>query len=390
MENANKIVYLDNQATTRCDERVLEQMCPYFCEEFGNPHSSNHVLGISASDAVERARSQVAAAIGANDEREIIFTSGATEANNLAIQGVAKFYRAKGKRIVTTAIEHKCVLEACRAMSRKGFDVVFLPVQPNGILDPDVLESAINDDTILVSIMTVNNEIGVCQPIDEISDICRRHHVLLHTDAAQALGKIKVNAAQVDLMSISGHKIYGPKGIGALYVRMRPRVRLVPLFFGGGQERGMRSGTLPTPLCVGLGAACEIAQREMESEYQRLSVLKNVFLKAIFDNLPKVYLNGDPERRIPGCINLSFEGIEGEGIMLGMRDVCVSSGSACTSKSLEPSYVLKAISLNEDLAHSSIRIGLGRFTTLEEVEYAASKIITVVNRLRSMSPLWTE
>jgi len=383
-----KTIYMDYQATTPCDRRVLETMLPYFCEDFGNPHSVNHKMGIDAKNAVEKARQQVAELINANNPSEIIFTSGATESNNLAIQGVARFYKERGTRIITSVTEHKCVLGTFYALKREGFDVVMLPVQKNGLIDLQVLENAIDDHTTLVSVMSVNNEIGVIQPIDEISGVCRRKNVLFHTDAAQAVGKIKVDASKVDLMSISGHKIYGPKGVGALYVRMKPRVRVNPLFFGGGQERGMRSGTLPTPLCVGLGRACEIAAREMDSESVRLTQFKDHFLKRIFAALPKVYLNGDAEQRIPGCVNLSFAGVEGEGIMLGMPEICISSGSACTSDSLEPSYVLKEISVREDLAHSSLRIGFGRFTTLEEVDYAASKIIEVVNRLRAMSPLW--
>jgi cysteine desulfurase len=362
-------------------------MLPYFCEDFGNPHSG-HAMGTTAKKAIEDARAKIANLIGAADPREIIFTSGATESNNLAIRGAAQFYGEKKRRVITSVIEHKCVLEAFYALERQGFDVVRVPVLENGIIDLQYFEESINDETILTSIMTVNNEIGTIQPIAEISEICRRKNVLLHTDAAQAVGKIKVDAAQVDLMSISGHKIYGPKGIGALYVRLKPRVRLTPLFFGGGQERGMRSGTLPTPLCVGFGKACEIAQQEMQEESSRLGEFKDYFLKKIFSNLAKVYLNGDAERSIHGCINLSFEGVEGEGIMLGMQDICVSSGSACTSESLEPSYVLKALSVREDLAHSSLRIGFGRFTTFEEIEYVSSKIIKVVNRLRDMSPIW--
>jgi cysteine desulfurase len=380
---------MDYQATTPCDKRVLEEMLPYFCEDFGNPHSS-HAMGLQAKNAVEKARKQVADLIGADDPREIIFTSGATESNNLAIQGVSHFYKDKGKRIITSTIEHKCVLEAFSAMEREGFEVVKVPVLKNGIIDLQYLEKSVNDETILVSIMTVNNEIGTIQPVEDISRICRRKNVLFHTDAAQAVGKIKVDASLVDLMSISGHKIYGPKGIGALYVRLKPRVRLTPVFFGGGQERGMRSGTLATPLCVGFGKACEIARQEADAESSRLAELKSHFLKKIFDNLTKVHLNGDIERGIPGCVNLSFEGVEGEGMMMGMQDVCISSGSACTSESLEPSYVLHALSVREDLAHSSLRIGFGRFTTSEEVEYVSSKIIEVVKRLRDMSPIWQE
>lgn len=382
------VIYMDYQATTPCDKRVLDEMLPYFSDIFANPHSK-HVLGMKANEVVEIARERIANFINASDSREIIFTSGATEANNLAIQGVAHFYKNKGNRIITTAIEHKCVLESANALKREGYDVVILPVQKNGIIDLDELNSAINDKTLIVSVGMVNNEIGVIEPIEEISKICREKNVLFHTDAAQAVGKIPVNAQSVDLMSISGHKIYGPKGIGALYVRMKPRVRLTALFFGGGQERGMRSGTLPLPLCVGLGAAAKIAQNEMESEYEKLFFLKNFFIDELLKNLKKVTLNGDREKRIPGCLNFSFEGIEGESIMLGMQDVCISSGSACTSMSLTPSHVLTALGVG-DLAHSSLRIGLGRFTTHEEVKYVIKKLIEVVTRLRSMSPIWNE
>ncbi|MDR3179523.1 MAG: aminotransferase class V-fold PLP-dependent enzyme [Holosporaceae bacterium] len=388
MDTQNRQIYMDYQATTPCDKRVLEKMLPYFCEEFGNPHSTSHNMGTRAAAAVECARHKVAKIIGVSDAREIIFTSGATESCNVAIQGASRFYRERGNRIITCVIEHKCMLEACAAMGREGFDVVVLPVLKNGIVDIDALKNALQEKTVLVSIAWVNNEIGVCQPIEEISRLCRERGVLFHSDAAQAVGKVAVDASLVDLMSISGHKIYGPKGIGALYLRLEPRLRLTPLFFGGEQERGIRSGTLPTPLCVGLGEACEIAQLEMPEEHKRLTEFKNYFIKKILDGLEKVYLNGDREKRIPGCLNFSFEGVEGESIMLGMPDVCISSGSACTSKTLEPSHVLKAISIREDLAHSSLRIGLGRFTTFDEVEYVSSKLMEVVNRLREMSPIW--
>lgn len=385
-----KVIYMDYQSTTPCDERILSKMLPYFCEKFGNPHSVSHVMGEEATDAVEQARAQVASIIGAQDPKEIIFTSGATESNNLAIQGVANFYGKPGDRIITSVIEHKCVLETYAELASRGFDVVMVPVKKDGIVDIDFLKNAINNRTVLVSIMSVNNEIGTIQPVAEIGKICRDTGVLFHTDAAQAVGKIDVSTEFVDLMSISGHKIYGPKGIGALYVRMKPRIRLKPIFFGGGQERGLRSGTLPVPLCVGLGAACEIAQAEMREEREKLEKFKNYFIDKILNNFDKVYLNGDREKRIPGCLNFSFEGVEGEGIMLGMRDICISSGSACTSATLEPSYVLKAISTREDLAHSSLRIGFGRFTTFEEIEYVSSKLIEVVKKLRSMSPLWND
>jgi cysteine desulfurase len=380
---------MDYQATTPCDGRVLESMLPWFCEDFGNPHSS-HIMGSRAKEAVEKARAQVAKLIKANNARTIIFTSGATESNNLAVCGTARFYREKGNKIITSPIEHKCLLEACRAMEREGFEVVTVPVSKKGLIDLKALEDAVDERTVLVSVMAVNNEIGVVQPIEKISEICRRRGALFHTDAAQAVGKIELDASKVDLMSISGHKIYGPKGVGALYVGLTPRVKLTPLFFGGGQERGMRSGTLPTPLCVGLGKACEIAEREMEPERRKLAALRDRFLEKIFRNLDRVYLNGDRNQSIPGCINLSFFGVEGEGIMLGIPDICLSSGSACTSESLEPSYVLKAIDVGEDVAHSSLRIGFGRFTTEEEVDYAVSRITDTVKRLRAMSPVWKE
>lgn len=381
-------IYMDYQATTKCDERVLLAMMPYFTDIYGNPHSVNHVMGRAADKAIQTSREQIADLIGVSNPKEIIFTSGATESNNLAIHGIAHFYKEKGTKIITSAIEHKCVLEACKALSREGFDVQTIPVLKNGIIDLSILEKSIDEKTTLVSIMHVNNEIGVIQPIEEISKICRRKNVFFHTDAAQSVGKISVDASLVDLLSISGHKIYGPKGIGALYVRMNPRVRLEPLCFGGGQERGMRAGTLPVPLCVGLGEACKIAKQEMASERCRLLEYKNYFMKKILSNLDKVYLNGDAEVRIPGCLNFSFEGVEGESIMLSMPEICVSSGSACTSVVLEPSYVLEAISVRKDLAHCSLRIGMGRFTSFDEVEYVSSKVIEVVTKLRAMSPLW--
>jgi len=380
-------VYMDYQATTPCDKRVVAEMLPYFSEKFGNPHSG-HVMGMQANDAIETAREKIADLIHATDSREIVFTSGATESNNLAIKGAVHYYQSNRKKIITSTIEHKCVLETCRSLESEGYKVVFAPILSDGIVDMDFLKKEIDDDTVLVSIMTVNNEIGTIQPIKKISQLCRKHGVLFHTDAAQAVGKTEVDVSDVDLMSISGHKIYGPKGIGALYVRIKPRIRLTPLFSGGGQERGVRSGTLPVPLCVGLGKACEIAKNEMSQETERLTKMKNYFIDKMLSRLEKVYLNGDRERRIPGCLNFSFEGVEGESIMLGMPEVCVSSGSACTSASLEPSYVLKAISVREDLAHCSLRIGFGRFTTFDEVEYVSDKIIEVVTRLRSMSPLW--
>lgn len=384
-ESMKDVIYMDYQATTPCDSRVLDAMLPYFSEKFGNPHSVTHVMGREALEGVQNARSQVAKLIN-TDTDNIIFTSGATEANNLVIQGVCRFYDQKKRKIIVSEIEHKCVLESAKAMGRDGFEIILAPVLDNGIVDLNFLEKHINEDTLLVSVMTVNNEIGTIQPIKEISKLCRTKSALFHTDAAQAIGKINVDANDVDFMSISGHKIYGPKGIGALYVAKGLRVK--PILFGGGQERGMRSGTLATPLCVGLGKACEIASVEMAEEKLRLTKFKNYFIDNIMKRLPKVYLNGDEDLRIPGCLNFSFEGVEGEGIMLGMPEVCVSSGSACTSATLDPSYVLKALNTRDELAHSSLRIGFGRFTNFEEIQYVVDKLVSVVTRLREMSPLW--
>ena len=382
-------VYLDYQATTPTDPRVVDAMLPYFTEVFGNPHSRSHIYGWQAEEAVEKARGQVAAIIGA-DPKEIIFTSGATESNNLAIKGVAHFYKERKNHIITCVTEHKCVLESCRHLQQEGFEVTYLPVQENGLVRLEDLEKAITDRTVLVSIMGVNNEIGVIQPLKEIGALCRSRSVFFHTDCAQAVGKIPldVNEMNIDLMSISGHKIYGPKGIGALYVRRKPRVRLQALISGGGQERGMRSGTLPTPLCVGLGVACEIAKNEMAAESERLRMLRDRFLEKIMADLPEVYLNGDLEHRIPGNLNLSFAYVEGESLVMGIKNLSVSSGSACTSASLEPSYVLRALGVSEDLAHTSLRIGFGRFTTEADVDYAVADIVQHVKRLREMSPLW--
>jgi cysteine desulfurase len=387
--NARAPVYLDYQATTPTDRRVVEAMLPYFTEMFGNPHSRSHAYGWEAEEAVELARGQIAHLIGAN-AKEIIFTSGATESNNTALKGVARFYKDRKNHIITCVTEHKCVLDSCRHLELEGFDVTYLPVQPNGLIDLDRLKDAITDKTVLVSIMSANNEIGVIQPIAEIGAICRERKVFFHTDAAQAVGKIPldVEAMNIDLMSISGHKLYGPKGIGALYVRRRPRVRLEALISGGGQERGMRSGTLPTPLCVGFGEACRIAEAEMGAEAERLHMLRDRFYEGITGQLSDVFLNGDPESRIPGNLNISFAYVEGEGLMMGIKDLAVSSGSACTSASLEPSYVLRALGVDVELAHTSLRIGLGRFTTEEEVDFAVEKIVGEVNRLRQMSPLW--
>ncbi|KAM7353615.1 nfs1 cysteine desulfurase [Cochliomyia hominivorax] len=382
-------LYLDAQATTPLDPRVLDAMLPFLTNYYGNPHSRTHAYGWETEQAVETAREQVANLIGA-ETKEIIFTSGATESNNIAVKGVARFYGSKKKHIITTQTEHKCVLDSCRALENEGFRVTYLPVKTNGIIDMQELDKAMTPDTALVSIMTVNNEIGVKQPIADIGALCRSKKIFFHTDAAQAVGKIPldVNAMNIDLMSISGHKIYGPKGVGALYVRRRPRVRLEPIQSGGGQERGLRSGTVPAPLAVGLGAAAELAQKEMEYDTKWIEFLSKRLFDRITSELPQVIRNGDPEQTYSGCLNLSFAYVEGESLLMALKDVALSSGSACTSASLEPSYVLRAIGTDEDLAHSSIRFGIGRFTTIEEVDYTAEKCIKHVERLREMSPLW--
>jgi cysteine desulfurase len=387
--NKKKPVYLDYQATTPTDPRVVEAMLPYFTEVFGNAHSRSHAFGWEAEEGVEKARAQIADIIGAS-AKEIVFTSGATESNNLALKGVAKFYKDRRNHIITCTTEHKCVLDTARHLEDDGCDVTYLPVQENGLIDLDLLRATMTDKTVLVSIMSVNNEIGVIQPIKEIGALCRERKIFFHTDAAQAVGKIPldVNEMNIDLMSISGHKLYGPKGVGALYVRRRPRVRVLAEINGGGQERGMRSGTLPVPLCVGFGEACAIAQREMAGEAERLRALQARFHNGLKDRLSEIYLNGDLEQRIPGNLNISFAFVEGEGLMMGVKDLAVSSGSACTSSSLEPSYVLRALGVEEELAHTSLRIGLGRFSTKEEVDFAVDRIATEVERLRQMSPLW--
>ncbi|WP_422013318.1 IscS subfamily cysteine desulfurase [Reyranella sp.] len=382
-------IYLDYQATTPMDPRVLEAMMPYFTHKFGNSGSRSHAYGWEAEEGTEKARAQVAKLIGA-DEKEVIFTSGATESNNLAIRGVAEFYKDRKNHIITTVTEHKCVLDTCRHLEQQGFEVTYLPVRQDGLLDLDVLRAAITEKTVLVSVMAVNNEIGVIQPLAEIGKICREKKVFFHTDAAQAAGKIPldVEALNIDLMSISGHKIYGPKGIGALYVRRKPRVRLVPMIVGGGQERGFRSGTLPTPLCVGLGEAAEICMKEMDVEAKRLKKLQERMLNGLRAKLTDIVVNGDLEHRIPGNLNISFAYVEGESLMMGIKNLAVSSGSACTSASLEPSYVLRALGVEEEMAHTSLRIGLGRFTTEHEVDTAVDELVRHVNKLREMSPLW--
>jgi cysteine desulfurase len=378
-------VYLDYHATTPCDPRVLDEMIPWFTQKFGNPGSLTHAYGREAEAAVERARAQLGALIGA-EPREIVFTSGATEANNLAVKGAAHFHRALGKdHVVTLATEHKCVLESCRALADEGFRITVLPVGPDGLLDLAVLDAALEERTALVSVMAAHNEIGVLQPVSEIAQLCRARGILFHSDGAQAVGKLPVDVAQsgIDLLSISGHKMYGPKGIGALYVRRRPRARIAPLFDGGGQERGLRSGTLPTPLIVGIGAAAAIAQVEMADEAGRLEGLRRRFLAGICGLVPDAVLNGAPERRLPGNLNLSFPGIAAPDLMAACPALALSSGSACTAAEVEPSYVLRALGLGDALAAASIRIGLGRFTTAEEVDFAVDTIAGSVRRLRA-------
>ena len=388
MNNINNI-YLDYQATTPVDKRVIDKMLPYFGEIYGNPHSRNHSFGWEAEQAVEVARENVANIIGANP-KEIIFTSGATESNNLAIKGLADFYGDKKNHIITCVTEHKCVLESCRLLSERGFEVTYLQVNKDGLIDLKDLESKINDKTLLVSIMGVHNEIGVIQPLKEIGDICRKNSVFFHTDCAQAIGKIKINVDEmnIDLLSISGHKIYAPKGVGALYVRRKPRVRISAMMSGGGQERGMRSGTLSPALCVGLGEACRICADEIDEESKRITKLKNILLDGIHSECDDIFINGSETDRVPGNINLSFAYVEGESLMMGIKNLAVSSGSACTSASLEPSYVLKALGVSEELAHTSLRIGIGRYTSEKDVRDAVKVIVNEVKRLRSLSPLW--
>ncbi|VDO97517.1 unnamed protein product [Soboliphyme baturini] len=380
-----KPLYLDVQATTPMDPRVLDAMLPFSIHQYGNPHSRTHAYGWETEAAVENARKEIADLIGA-DPREIIFTSGATESNNLAVKGVAHFNRDKKNHIVTSQIEHKCVLDSCRFLEAEGFQVTYLPVQSNGVIDLKVFEKSLTDQTSLVSIMTVNNEIGVRQPITEIGSICRARKINFHTDAAQAVGKIPIDVSkqQIDLMSISGHKIYGPKGIGALYVRRRPRVRLEAQMSGGGQERGLRSGTLPAPLVVGLGVACKLCREEMMFDMQHVKRLSDRLVNKITSSVPQVIRNGDPLMSYPGCVNLSFYCVEGESLLMALKNVALSSGSACTSASLEPSYVLRALGAGDDLAHSSIRFGIGRFTTEAEVDYTVERCAEEVERLRDM------
>jgi cysteine desulfurase len=405
-------IYMDNNSTTRVDPRVLEAMLPYFSEHYGNAASRHHSFGWEAKDAVDRARAQVAELIGA-EAREIIFTSGATESNNLALRGVAGMYRNQGNHIITSVIEHKAVLDPCKRLQREGFDATFLLVDRFGCVTAGQVAEAITPKTILVSIMTANNEIGTLQPIEEIAAVCKERGVLFHTDASQAAGKIpfdvnsperlrmtsvldrtrktsvEARTAGIDLASLSAHKIYGPKGVGALYVRRRdPHVRLEPIFDGGGHEGGLRSGTLPVPLIVGFGKACELCKQEMAAEAVRLRTLREKLRQGIMDRLSDVYLNGHPTNRLPGTLNLSFAHVKGDALMMGMRDVAISSGSACTSASVEPSYVLKALGVDDEPAHASIRFGLGRFNTEEEVDYVIDEVVRTVERLRAMNPMY--
>jgi len=383
-------VYLDYAATTPVDHRVLEKMLPWLSGNFGNPASNTHVYGWEAEEAVEAAREEVALLIGA-ESREVIWTSGATESNNLALKGAAQAYAEKGRHIVTVCTEHKAVLDTCQALQQAGFEVTFLPVQPNGLLDPDDFAAALRPDTILASVMAVNNEIGVIQDVKSLGRVCRAHDVIFHVDAAQASGKlsIDVNDWQVDLLSMSAHKTYGPKGVGALYVRRRPRVRLIPQMHGGGHEKGFRSGTLATHQIVGMGEAFRLARLEMEAELPRIRRLRDRLWAGI-SGLDEIFLNGDMVRRVPHNLNVSFGHVDGESLMAGMKGIAVSSGSACTSASQEPSYVMKALGRSDELAYSSIRFSIGRNTTEQDVDIAIAEVVRTVERLRRLSPLWAE
>jgi cysteine desulfurase len=384
-------IFMDNHSTTPVDPRVLEEMLPYFTTKFGNAASRSHKFGWEAEEAVDYARERVASLIGAKDPKEIVFTSGATESNNLALKGVAEFYKERGNHIVTTVTEHKAILDTCKRLENEGYLVSYLGVDKDGRVDPDDVRKAITNKTILVSVMLANNEIGTVQPLEAIGAITRERGVLLHTDAVQGVGKVDfdVQRMNVDLASLTAHKMYGPKGVGALYVRRsRPRVRLVAQMDGGGHERGMRSGTLAVPLIAGFGKAAEIMAREGKAEGARLLALRERLRTSIMDRLDEVYVNGSMEHRLPGNLNVSFNFVEGEGLMMAIKDVAVSSGSACTSASLEPSYVLRALDVGDELAHSSIRFGLGRFNTEEEVDYVADLMVEKVTRLRELSPLY--
>jgi cysteine desulfurase len=383
-------IYMDNHATTPIDPRVFAAMTPYFTDVFGNAASRNHSFGWQAEEAVERARKQVADLVGAT-AKEIVFTSGATESDNLALKGVAEMYAEKGNHIITAATEHKAILDTCKRLEKEGLRVTYLPVKADGLIDLDMLQEAITDKTILVSIMYANNEIGVIQPVAEIGKIAKSRGALFHTDSTQAVGKVPVNVIKdnIDIASISGHKMYGPKGVGALYVRRKsPRVQITAQMDGGGHERGMRSGTLNVPGIVGLGEACALCNAEMAEESKRLSYLREKLKNKLMNELDEVYVNGTQEHRLPNNLNISFAYVEGESLLMGINDIAVSSGSACTSATLEPSYVLKALGAGDDLAHSSIRFGLGRFNTEDQVDYVANKVIEVVKKLRELSPLY--
>jgi len=383
-------IYMDYHATTPMDPRVFEAMKPYFLQTFGNAASRNHSFGWEAEEAVEKSRKQIASLIGAT-AKEIVFTSGATESNNLALKGVAEMYAEKGNHIITAATEHKAILDTCKRLEKQGVRVTYLAVQQNGLVDLEQVQAAITDKTVLISIMYANNEIGVIQPIAELGKIAKSKGALLHTDATQAVGKVPVNVIKdnIDLMSLSGHKMYGPKGVGALYVRRKsPRVQITAQMDGGGHARGMRSGTLNVPGIVGLGEACALCQAEMPEESKRMAFLRDKLMNKLQSELDETYINGTMEHRLPNNLNISFAYVEGESLLMGINDIAVSSGSACTSATLEPSYVLKALGAGDDLAHSSIRFGLGRFNTEEEVDYVAAKVIDVVKKLRELSPLY--
>jgi cysteine desulfurase len=383
-------IFMDNHSTTPMDPRVLEAMLPYFVEKFGNAASRNHAFGWEAEKAVDQAREQIAHLIHC-DPKEIIFTSGATESDNLALKGVAEMYREKGNHIITAVTEHKAVLDTCKRLEKMGYEVTYLPVRADGMVDPEAVKGEITEKTILISIMMANNEIGVIQPVAEIGKIAKERGVIFHCDAAQGVGKIPVDvqAMGIDVMALSAHKMYGPKGIGALYVRKKnPRVRIAPMMDGGGHERGMRSGTLNVPGIVGFGKACELCEKEMVEESARLTRLREKLKGGILKGLDEVYLNGHPTQRLPGNLNMSFAYVEGESLLMGLKEIALSSGSACTTATLEPSYVLRSLGVGSDLAHSSLRFGLGRFNTEEEVDYAVQRVVETVRRLREMSPLY--
>lgn len=383
-------IYMDNHSTTQMDPRVLEAMLPYFIEKFGNAASRNHQFGWEAEEAVENARKQIAKLIHC-DAKEVVFTSGATESDNLALKGVVEMYKAKGDHVITCTTEHRAILDTCKSLEKRGIKVTYLPVEKNGRVNPDEVRKAITDKTILISIMLANNEIGTIHPIAEIGKIAKEKGILLHCDATQGVGKIPVDveALKVDLMSFTAHKIYGPKGVGALYVRKKgPRVRLVPQIDGGGHERGMRSGTLPVPSIIGFGKACELCEQEMPVESKRIAAMRDRLQAQIMKDLDECYLNGHPTERLPHNLNISFAYVEGEALLMGVKEIALSSGSACTSATLEPSYVLRALGVGSDLAHSSIRFGLGRFTTDEEIDYTGKRMVEAVKRLREMSPLY--